>query len=654
MKMSNKKACLAIIGFLMVMGTFWAFRDVVPEIKKSRGENEMRLPPPQLQGSMALEDALGFKKVLGKKISDSFDVRSLGQLLWSAQGITHTPFRSAPSAGATYPLELYILPRIPFESLSVGLYHYVPSAHSLERVESGDVFTEIVQSLNVTGVETAPVLMVVTAAYERTTSRYGERGIQYVHLEVGHVLQNLLLQAKSLNVALEFVLEFDEELVSSKLNLEYKPLALVFFWKTESESSSTGKNLSEKEFQSQAQDWTTISVEEAIASRRSIREYAGGEISASQLTRLLDMSYGRKDPITGERVFHSVTGSFPVNIRISVTKVAGLDEGIYFYDDSDNSLTQLSNSSRRQELWAYGLKQNWIRDAQVALVLSINLTKLQSSSISTELQKRIALFEVGMIAQNIYLEGFVLGLGTVVVGAFDENGVRDMMQAGKDEIPIYIMPVGRVSRSAYQTVLSPTLQFWSGVLSLFSFILFFLGGLVMSPAFRTRLRRQATWLHYGFSVLSATFGLLHVVIAHGLWTLLVRMDAFLLLGSVIEIFSIPFQTYYSVSDIGLILAKVLTFLFLMLIVLALPLLTKTSLVTRYRLIFLHKFLFWMIFLLIILHAMVNGYIVASYQQEFFVVFLVLMIGLVFLYLQPRFISRDMKGVSDKKSVIADD
>jgi SagB-type dehydrogenase family enzyme len=136
-------------------------------------------------------------------------------LLWAAQGITDPArgFRTAPSAGALYPLEVYLVAGN-VEGLTSGVYKYEPAAHGLRSVISGDQQTELYHAaLGQSAVNDAPAIMVLSAVYERTTGKYGERGIRYVHMEAGHAAQNVLLEAVALGLGGVGMGAFDDDAV---------------------------------------------------------------------------------------------------------------------------------------------------------------------------------------------------------------------------------------------------------------------------------------------------------------------------------------------------------------------------------------------------------------------------------------------------------
>jgi SagB-type dehydrogenase family enzyme len=131
----------------------------------------------------------------------SLTLAEVSQLLWAAQGITSPRgLRTAPSAGALYPLEIYVLEGN-VDGLPDGVYHYRPARHQLVRVVKGDRRNELYEAALIqTSVRNAPAVLVFAAVYERTTVKYGDRGVQYVHMETGHSAQNVFLQAVPLNL----------------------------------------------------------------------------------------------------------------------------------------------------------------------------------------------------------------------------------------------------------------------------------------------------------------------------------------------------------------------------------------------------------------------------------------------------------------------
>jgi SagB-type dehydrogenase family enzyme len=135
----------------------------------------------------------------------------LAQLLWAAQGITHGDgFRTAPSAGALYPLEVYVVAgRI--QDLDSGVYKYHPRAHQLTGIKQEDIRPALAAAaLEQSCISEGAAVLVFSAVVERTTRKYGQRGIRYVHMEAGHAAQNVFLQATALGIAAVVVGAFDD------------------------------------------------------------------------------------------------------------------------------------------------------------------------------------------------------------------------------------------------------------------------------------------------------------------------------------------------------------------------------------------------------------------------------------------------------------
>ncbi len=154
------------------------------------------LPKPRREGAMSVEASIQQRRSRRSFASDPLEVATLSQLLWSAQGVTSQDRRrAAPSAGACYPLELYL-------ACAEGLFHYLVEEHALEKTVGEDVRAALVREGRAQGfLAEAPAVLLFAAVYARTTDRYGERGLRYVHIDVGHAAENVHLQAEALGLA---------------------------------------------------------------------------------------------------------------------------------------------------------------------------------------------------------------------------------------------------------------------------------------------------------------------------------------------------------------------------------------------------------------------------------------------------------------------
>ena len=199
------------------------------------------LPSPQLQGTFSLEETIVRRRSVRRYRREPLDLSQLAQVLWSAQGITGSGrLRAVPSAGATYPLEVFAVvgtegvivrePNQPPTELLAGVYRYQVDSHSLNLHKTADLRPELARaSLDQEFIIDAPVDIVLCALHHRTFGRYGRRAERYVHMEVGHAGQNIHLQAVALGLATVEVGAFRDEEVSEVLGLEerIKPLYIM-------------------------------------------------------------------------------------------------------------------------------------------------------------------------------------------------------------------------------------------------------------------------------------------------------------------------------------------------------------------------------------------------------------------------------------------
>jgi SagB-type dehydrogenase family enzyme len=190
----------------------------------------VKLPQPGLSGPVALEQTLLLRRSMRTYSRDALTVDELTQLLWAAQGVTHPQgYRTAPSAGALYPLELYaVVGHV--VGLPTGFYRYRCLEHALELKSARDLRPEIYRAaLSQRPVERAPVTFLLTAVYGRTTAKYGSRGVRYVDMEVGHAAQNLSLQAVALDLKSVVIGAFHDNEVkqAAALPADEEPLYLL-------------------------------------------------------------------------------------------------------------------------------------------------------------------------------------------------------------------------------------------------------------------------------------------------------------------------------------------------------------------------------------------------------------------------------------------
>lgn len=191
---------------------------------------QVRLPKAESNFGHPLELLLSHRRSIRSYSPQPLNLINVACLLWAAQGITDPRgFRTAPSAGVLYPLELYLVAGA-VTGLDPGIYHYFPHDGNIAAVQGGDRRDDLAQAaLGQSWMADAALTLVFAADYERTTQKYGRRGIQYVHIEAGHAAQNTLLTAVAMNLGAAVVGAFDDKRVASVIGLpkEKSPLYLL-------------------------------------------------------------------------------------------------------------------------------------------------------------------------------------------------------------------------------------------------------------------------------------------------------------------------------------------------------------------------------------------------------------------------------------------
>lgn len=208
-----------IIFFILIIYPLSVFSDTA-----------INLPKPKYKSDVSIEETLSKRRSVRDFSQGELSLAEVSQLLWAAQGITDSKNRrTAPSAGALYPLKVYLVAGN-VKSLTPAVYEYEPFRHQLVKIKEGDLRESLSKgALGQPWVKNAPINIVITAFYEITTRKYGERGTRYVHIEVGHVAQNILLQAVALELGAVSVGAFNDMEVKKILNLKEneQPLYII-------------------------------------------------------------------------------------------------------------------------------------------------------------------------------------------------------------------------------------------------------------------------------------------------------------------------------------------------------------------------------------------------------------------------------------------
>ena len=210
------------LRIILLVGLVAALNNSVSDGRSENMAARVELPKAATEGKMSVEEAIASRRSRRSFSAKALTLEQVAQLVWCAQGTTHPRgFRAAPSAGGTYPLELFLaVGRGGVDNLQEGIYRYVPSEHILVRTGEGDVRSKVAAAaLHQSFLAEAPVDVLIAADYSRTTQRYGERGIRYVHIEVGHVGENIYLQAEALGLGTVAIGAFSDSKVAGVFDL---------------------------------------------------------------------------------------------------------------------------------------------------------------------------------------------------------------------------------------------------------------------------------------------------------------------------------------------------------------------------------------------------------------------------------------------------
>ena len=202
-----------------------------PQYKTYPGSKKVQLPKGEYRG-MVIEDAITERRSVRNYSKEAISMAQLSQLLFAAQGVTGKmyghPLRSAPSAGALYPFEIYLVVNN-VEDLAQGIYHYSVLDHGLELVKAGDFRDQITDAgLKQEMLGTGGVTFVLSAIFDRIRHKYGQRGMRYVYMEAGHISQNIYLQAVSLGLGSVSVGAFLDERVNRLIDVDGRKEAAVY------------------------------------------------------------------------------------------------------------------------------------------------------------------------------------------------------------------------------------------------------------------------------------------------------------------------------------------------------------------------------------------------------------------------------------------
>ncbi len=202
-----------------------------PQYKAYPGSKKIQLPKPEYSG-MTVEETLKKRRSIRNYSTKPISKELLSQLLFAAQGITgktyDTTLRTAPSAGALYPFEVYVVVNN-VQDLPRGIYHYCVLDHAIELIKAGDFRDQITDAgLKQQMLGDAGVTFILSAIFDRVRHKYAERGLRYVYMEAGHISQNIYLQAVSLGMGSVCAGAFLDEKVNKLIDVDGRKEAAIY------------------------------------------------------------------------------------------------------------------------------------------------------------------------------------------------------------------------------------------------------------------------------------------------------------------------------------------------------------------------------------------------------------------------------------------
>ncbi|MFX0121364.1 MAG: SagB family peptide dehydrogenase [Candidatus Hodarchaeota archaeon] len=589
------------------------------------------LPAADLVGHLPLSAAIQQPTITNDLGDHPLEIREISQILWALQGITHgVNKRTVPSAGATYPLEIFLVHK-GSSTLKKGQYKYSPQYHKLKLISSSSNWSELLLSFlddDYKAISNVSTVFLILTDYSRTTniyssnhSLYAYRGIQYVHLEVGHAIQNFQLQLASLNLKSRIIFNFTSQIIKDFLDSTLDPMVVLPVGIDRVSSPSPlrlKQNLScNKE---------EMTVEQAIAKRKSVRDYLDGKIPLMVILNILNDSIN---------IPYLTKDNLHLDFRFVAGEIGGLSNGSYRFQLENHTLTLIELGDFRTELREAGLNQIMIEKAQCDIVISVNTTWIKEQ-LDPLLYHRIMMYNIGMLAQNIYLKCAAYGLGTVVVGALYEGKTSRVIDIPNTHTPIYIIPIGLTPEFfENKSIIYIPLTNLARNIGLLSYIPFYFCLYLSLPILRQRISKKMRWIHCLSGIIPLLGVFFHFMVIHGhvrdLWDF-INLNSYFsaLIRFVTKILLFPITRY----DIGIYLANLNILLGFSAgvtgIIVGFKIIKNKKLVKK-----IHKYSIFGIIFFMIIHVLLNRTMVVI-DPIVFLLLNVLTIDLFFIiYLYPK-------------------
>ncbi len=473
-------------------GATWRMRPA--EYKRYRDKPETPLPKAGSgNGTTVIDAGAAWRAGCRRMAVSSMTLAELSTLLHHTQGITGRAgtldLRSAPSAGALYPVDIYVAAgRV--QGIEAGLYHFNVKANSLVRLKQGSQFERIEAVAGCPHLyQPAAATIIFSVTFGRTGFKYKERAYRYVNMDTGHAAFNLALCAASVWYAAPMVARFDDEGLNELLGVDVeKEAALLLVPLGRAAGGDGDDGFAEPRFTTafleepadgeldcidlihrgtglaRTEGWSSLPVHpgqhrdqgekesvalpmptagkalfEAIKERRSTRSYTQEPMEAAELSALCVAARGTSEG-GGRDPFLSF--SAPLNLYVVVRDVKRTAPGVYLFDPANRSLVLLKQGDFSGQCRSACLNQDFCATADALFVKTMNWNSLPLPD--GDRGYRYACLRAGMMGEGLYLQATALGMGVCGVGAFMDGDVAEIVGCDRaKEAVLYATAVGK-------------------------------------------------------------------------------------------------------------------------------------------------------------------------------------------------------------------
>lgn len=596
-----KKLKLIFVSILFIVTLGMLITSVWPNFQK-----DVNLPKPNLAGEYTADSVIEYQLIADELISKNVTLDEISQILWGMQGITRgSGFRTAPSASAISPMELFVV-HGGVSDLKKGFYKYLPKQNSLEIISTkSDLPSNLIQenSKLMSSLNNIDTFIIIAGSYDQTVQSYGERGYLYVDLEVGHIIDNAILQLVALNSITNPIYNFQQLELQQHFDITKKPFVILPIG-----------DLSNQVQLNQIKTTDNKSFEEALSNRRSTRDYLEGFIPLGDITELLELSFNNS---------FSINISQNLEFHLIAENVDGLESGLYLVNfATDNQFGKSLLVLQKSGFLLDTLKSSTISGAaidraQAALVISMKQNDLELQSSNPFLYRK-KIYEIGLVTQNFLIKCSELGLGTVTIGGFEPSKVAQVLNKTGEIEPVYIMPIGITPEYAGE---KPGIELTKigKLLGFVSFGIFVLVYFATLKPIRKFLGKKYRQLHIYLGILSVVFMNIHYLIMHGqVKTILNLINPVSYVNGVIHFFQFGFHIPLGKPDFGYFSANI-AILFMNLTILTGIMLLFKSIKKRRLILKIHKIIVNIVLLFMIFHIFLNSIVFGSNPNMFLLI-----------------------------------